>query len=279
MSSITYWNRLEPRPRSRNLNDTLAARLRDPLWLLCRQWQFGEFNGEDAGSPAFATIRGASEPVTAFHGRTPEWQPLDGRRPLESLVLAEPFASDDLSLQVELALAFARSLGEPVYAFATIEVELSGVDTLHVAEGDGFESYAPAATAQALTELVDRLSPGVVVAAGSERGNEVLARLAAKRELPFAANCIAAGQGDPMPVTRVRWGGSLLEEALLHGAPKLLTVQPGLGGVWQVCGRSETTYEERVEMDMAYIDHRCAALDAELLWRTVGAVITARGAC
>jgi electron transfer flavoprotein alpha subunit len=124
------------------------------------------------------------------------------------------------------ALAFARSLGEPVHAFATAGVELEGVETLYVAEGDAFDAYAPAAAAQALAELVDRLSPDAVVAAGSERGNEVLAHLAARRGLPFAANCVAAAQGDPMPVTRVRWGGSLLEEALLHGSPKLLTVQP-----------------------------------------------------
>ncbi len=51
MASITRWNRLEPRPRARDLNDTLAAKPRDPLWLLTRQWQFGEFHGEDAASP------------------------------------------------------------------------------------------------------------------------------------------------------------------------------------------------------------------------------------
>jgi hypothetical protein len=110
MSSITYWNRLEPRPRARNLNETLAARLRDPLWLLCRQWQFGEFAGEDAGSPAFATINAASEPVTAWRGATEEWRPAANDRPIESIALAEPFAADDLSLQVELALIFEREL-------------------------------------------------------------------------------------------------------------------------------------------------------------------------
>ena len=51
----------------------------------------------------------------------------------------------------------------------------------------------------------------------------MLARVAAITDLPFAANCVAAS-GDV--VTRVRWGGSLLEEAQLHGAPRLLTVQP-----------------------------------------------------
>jgi electron transfer flavoprotein alpha subunit len=105
-------------------------------------------------------------------------------------------------------------------------MEIGGVDTLHVAEGDAFDGFAPAAVAQALVELVDRLSPSTVVAAGTQRGNEVLAHAAARLDLPFAANCVAASGGDPLEVTRVRWGGSLLEEARIHGTPRLLTVQP-----------------------------------------------------
>src|SRR5207245_7558878 len=55
--SITFWNRLEPRPRSPgSVRDTLAARVRDPVWMLTRQWQMGEFRGEDAGSPANVRI-------------------------------------------------------------------------------------------------------------------------------------------------------------------------------------------------------------------------------
>ena len=73
---------------------------------------------------------------------------------------------------------------------------------------------------------MERLSPSGVVAAGTPRGNEVMARVAALTDLPFAANCITATPGDPALVTRVRWGGSLLEEAALHGTPPLLTVQP-----------------------------------------------------
>jgi electron transfer flavoprotein alpha subunit len=63
-----------------------------------------------------------------------------------------------------------------------------------------------------------------VVGPGSERAAEVMAHAAAIADLPFAANCISAAPGDPASVTRVRWGGSLLEEARLHGATKLLTV-------------------------------------------------------
>src|SRR5207253_14827 len=65
-----------------------------------------------------------------------------------------------------------------------------------------------------------------VVAAGTERGNEVMARLAARMGLPLAANCIDAEPGDPTTVMRQRWGGSLLEEARLHSPRPLMTVAP-----------------------------------------------------
>ena len=133
------------------------------------------------------------------------------------LVLVEHEA-DELSRQ---AITFARGLGE-------VEALLVGggdvalpVERAHVAEG--LDAYAPGAWATALAEAIDRVQPSAVVAAGTNRGNEVLAHLAARRDLPFAANCIAVG-GDT--VTRVRWGGSLLEEARLHSPLPLLSVAP-----------------------------------------------------
>ena len=60
--------------------------------------------------------------------------------------------------------------------------------------------------------------PAAVVAAGSDRGNEVLAHAAVMTGGVLAANCVRAAPGDPAEVTRMRWGGSLLEEARLHGA-------------------------------------------------------------
>jgi exopolysaccharide production protein ExoY len=60
---------------------------------------------------------------------------------------------------------------------------------------------------------------------------------------------------------------------------QMLTVRPGLSGLWQVCGRSDTTYDERVQMDMLYIDHRCLRLDLMLICLTIGAVVRKHGAC
>ena len=152
------------------------------------------------------------------------------------VVERQPGGVDELSLQ---ALALARTLSDDaVQALAVTSLSNSllqgeietlaehGVATVHVAEHEVFGSYAPLAVAQAAVELAGRLQPTAIIAAGSERGNEVLAHVAARLELPFAANCIAATPGDPARVTRQRWGGSLLEEANVGGSPTLLTVAP-----------------------------------------------------
>ena len=61
-----------------------------------------------------------------------------------------------------------------------------------------------------------------------------------------------------------------------HGE-KLLTVKPGLGGLWQVRGRSNTTYAERVSLDMWYIDNQSFLYDLSLVFQTAYAVVICRG--
>jgi len=61
-------------------------------------------------------------------------------------------------------------------------------------------------------------------------------------------------------------------------ADRLLTVKPGLGGLWQVNGRSDTSYPERVALDLRYIESRSLALDLRLLVRTALVVVRGRGA-
>jgi len=56
------------------------------------------------------------------------------------------------------------------------------------------------------------------------------------------------------------------------------TVKPGITGLWQTCGRSETSYEKRVEMDMLYIDKRSILLDTWIVLSTIPAVLLKRGA-
>ena len=140
------------------------------------------------------------------------------------LALVEP--EEELSLQ---ALSLARELGEPLHALSIgdsdgTQLGAYGVSTVHQAGDDRLAAYAPAAWAACLEQLIDQTEATAVVAAGTNRGNEVLSHLAARRDLPFAANCVAVGSDGT--VTRVRWGGSLLEEAHIHADLKILSVAP-----------------------------------------------------
>jgi electron transfer flavoprotein alpha subunit len=140
-------------------------------------------------------------------------------------------AGDELSAQ---AITFARALGEDVQAVLAgpgaeghaAGLGAHGVSVCHVAADPRLDAFAPAAWAQAITTLTSALAPSAVIAPGSDRGNEVLAHVAARLDQPLSANTITLTLGSPASVTRVRWGGSLLEEAELHGSPLLATVAP-----------------------------------------------------
>jgi lipopolysaccharide/colanic/teichoic acid biosynthesis glycosyltransferase len=58
----------------------------------------------------------------------------------------------------------------------------------------------------------------------------------------------------------------------------LLTVRPGITGLWQVSGRSDVSYEERVRLDMYYIRNWSIWLDLQILLQTVPVVIRGNGA-
>ncbi len=119
------------------------------------------------------------------------------------------------------ALTFASRLGD-VEAIVFSDVEVDGyVAHARRVVHDRLDEYAPEAWAQAIVEL----APELVVAPGTDRGQEVLAHVAARLEVPLAANVVEAEiDGDSLRLTRQRWGGSLLEEATLTGTPKLITV-------------------------------------------------------
>lgn len=138
---------------------------------------------------------------------------------LEMLTLARQMA-DELNEALEAVLIgqVSRPLAERLPAY--------GVSTAHLIQHEGLDEYAPEAWASSIVQLQQKLSPEAIMAPGTDRGNEVLAHVAALTNLPMAANCTAVQPGDPYTITRVRWGGSLLEEASLIGQPKLLTIAP-----------------------------------------------------
>jgi lipopolysaccharide/colanic/teichoic acid biosynthesis glycosyltransferase len=57
-----------------------------------------------------------------------------------------------------------------------------------------------------------------------------------------------------------------------------LEVLPGITGLWQVNGRSDLDFDDRLRLDIAYIENQSLWLDIEILFRTVAAVFSQRGA-
>ncbi|HYU60410.1 MAG TPA: hypothetical protein VEK39_06610 [Solirubrobacterales bacterium] len=94
-ASITTWSRLEPLDQSTDLDASLSAPIADPLWLLHRQWQLGELEANDAGSPIAVTVTRAEAALSGFRAADPRGTTGTRRAydpaamPLEPLIEAE----------------------------------------------------------------------------------------------------------------------------------------------------------------------------------------------
>ena len=138
------------------------------------------------------------------------------------------------------ALTFARELAGPVtggpaliavlFAAANradaAQLGRYGVTEAYVIEPEALDGYAPQAWARTLQGLASLVLAGAVVAAGTDRGHEVLAHLGALTGQPMAANCLSArpAADGTIAVARQRWAGLLIEDAVLSGSPALLSV-------------------------------------------------------
>src|SRR6476620_5006117 len=94
MTTMTRtWDRIEPHTRDTELEEGLEGRLADPLWLLGRQWQVGEFRGEDAATPIHASLDVGYRPLESFRNEARPGgpvEPLSSASPLEARVEAAP---------------------------------------------------------------------------------------------------------------------------------------------------------------------------------------------
>jgi hypothetical protein len=108
MASITYWNRLDSYPRSHDVGRSLKAEVRDALWMLTRQWQFGELKGEDAGSPLCAKLsaRHITPPSVTINQKV---VPYDLSVPIEAIAEKEEVVPT-LRLRVQMGRMFIRLL-------------------------------------------------------------------------------------------------------------------------------------------------------------------------
>src|SRR2546427_5624071 len=90
-----------------------------------------------------------------------------------------------------------------------------------------------------------------------------------------AAGECAEGRNQPGRPAACRGGGVAQIRSV---GPWLLSVKPGLTGLWQVLRHDELDYTRRISLDMHYIEHRSLRLDLEILLRTLPSVLARRGA-
>lgn len=163
------------------------------------------------------------------------------------------------------ALTVARDLAEETdNQFAAVGISIDpttdvlaeyGVDTAYTLDHEALEPYAPEAWAAGVDQLVSQTEPEAVVGAGIERSQELLARIGARRDEPFAANCNEITPGETYTIIRQRWGGSLLEEARLDGDPKLLSVTPHEHTATPASSPADSTLES-FSLDLSDEDNR-----------------------
>ena len=165
------------------------------------------------------------------------------------LVFVETDADRRASEVSREAVTFARTLAErtggPVHAVVVgdrpdglvDQLGAYGVAEVHHATGDAVAAYGGAAWAAAVQTAVAAVDADVVLAPGTPRGMEVAAHLAARLDVPMAANVVGVQETGPLRVTRQVVGGAVLEEMVLPERPAVLTVaghavvdEPGVPG-------------------------------------------------
>ena len=101
-----------------------------------------------------------------------------------------------------------------------------GAAVVHNVTAPMLTDFGPEAFGESVVQLIAATSPAAVMAVGTSRGNEVMAQVAARMDLPFVANCMTIDpSGSAWSMTRIQWGGSLLEDATLDSGdgPKLVS--------------------------------------------------------
>jgi hypothetical protein len=115
MPYIRGWNRLEGRPRTAEFGRAMRAEVRDALWFLTRQWQFGEFQGEDAASPVEVRTLVQGAPFTGYAPNGQSSVPYQADVPLETRVESEA-VGPDLTFHIQATR----------YFFALVDAAIAG---------------------------------------------------------------------------------------------------------------------------------------------------------
>lgn len=171
--TIVTWNRLEGRPRSNDFERSLRAEVRDPLWMLTRQWQLGELAAVDGGTPVLAHVGCDTQRLDGFSDAAGTSSQAELDLPLEALIEREPAASD-VRTAIHAGSMWLRCLA------------------LHVGD-DRYRALFLAAYPLAASVVGDSAAVAAWRAAGASRTPDGLGLLAALRSGSAAEDTHAAG--------------------------------------------------------------------------------------
>lgn len=196
MASVTLWTRLEPHPRDGSMQRSLQAQVRDPLWMLARQWQIGEFQGEDAGSPVQATMSVQSQPLTGYapNDTGAGLLPYDPALPLEPHVERVP-----VTLNVRGSAQLGRHAGMLIRAAvppATAETVITAVRAAYPISATAPADAPEDARGRAMrASLAGRVADGIALAAAyavEQAGGTPVPPLPPETSLPGVPAALAA---------------------------------------------------------------------------------------
>ena len=137
----------------------------------------------------------------------------------EALTFAKPISeNENISLQAVLIGEGAEEAAKSIISF--------GVEVVNVATHECLTDYGPEIWSETLTQIANENSAKIIVSSGTDRGNEVLAHVAARLEMPFLANCRRIEiDGVSSSATRIQWGGSLLEDVTSNAEVQIFSVE------------------------------------------------------
>ncbi len=141
---------------------------------------------------------------------------------LETLTLARGLA--ERTGPVELHAVLVGTLDAAVRATVLAQLGDQGVTVVHHAQHDELAAYSAAAWASAVAGAAAASSAGVVLAAGTPRGSEIMAHVATRLDTTMAAQVVSVADVDPLLVSRQVMGGAVLELMELEATPAVITV-------------------------------------------------------
>ena len=189
-SSITSWTRLEPQSSNADIGTSSSARVFDPLWMLTRQWQMGEFQAEDAGTPVQARVRATTATLCRrFSGELPK--PSVSPAPIP--IAAQAYNPAQTPLEVLVERRRMRANDEKDARMLTFAVE-SGLHFLRMLESQALSKYRPVFITKLALQPLATISSTLIDDASSRYMQSMVGRAPDGRQLATLLRTSGAGQ-------------------------------------------------------------------------------------